>query len=88
MRFGTWDIRSLYRAGSLLTLSKELSKCKLDLKGMQEFRWEGGGSELTGQYTFFYEKGNENHELGTRFLCKRESSAVTRIEFLVIRCHT
>jgi hypothetical protein len=36
MRFSTWNMQSLYRAGSLLTVSKELSKHKLDLVGVQE----------------------------------------------------
>jgi hypothetical protein len=31
MRLGTWNVRSLYRAGSLVTVSKELSKYRLDL---------------------------------------------------------
>jgi hypothetical protein len=30
-RFSIWDLRSLYRAGSLTTGAKELSKYKLDL---------------------------------------------------------
>jgi exonuclease III len=58
MRFGTWNVRSLYRAGSLTAVLKELSKYKLDLVGVQEVRWEGGGTELAGQHTFFYVKGN------------------------------
>jgi hypothetical protein len=62
MRFGTWNIRSLYRAGSLLTVSRELARYELDLVGVQEVRWEGCG-------TFFYGKGNENHESGTCFFC-------------------
>jgi hypothetical protein len=36
IRLGTFNVRSLYRAGSLVTLSKELSKFKLDLVGVQE----------------------------------------------------
>jgi hypothetical protein len=44
MRFGTWNIRSSYRAGSLMTVLKELSKCKRDLMGVQEVIWEGGGT--------------------------------------------
>jgi hypothetical protein len=30
-RFGTWNARRLYRAGSLITVAKVLSKYKLDL---------------------------------------------------------
>jgi hypothetical protein len=51
-----------FRAGSLVTVSKELSKYRLDLVGVQEVRWEGGGTEPAGEYTFFYGKGNENDD--------------------------
>jgi hypothetical protein len=36
--FGKWNIRSLYRAGSLVTVAEETSKYKLDLMGVQEVR--------------------------------------------------
>jgi hypothetical protein len=45
MRFGTWNIWSLYRIGSLKTVARELGKCKLDLMRVQEVRWEKGGTE-------------------------------------------
>jgi exonuclease III len=83
MRFGMWNIRSLYRAGSLKTLARELRKFNLDLVGVQEVRWE---KEVTGRaedYTFFYRKGNEDHQLGTGFFVhKRIISAVRRVEFV------
>ena len=37
---GTWNVRSLYRAGSLMTVAKELARYKLDLVGLQEVRWD------------------------------------------------
>ena len=43
MRFGTWNVRRLYRAGSLTTAARELTENKLDLVGVQEVMWERGG---------------------------------------------
>jgi hypothetical protein len=81
-RFGLWNVRSLYRAGSLMTVSSELTRYKLHLEGMQEVRWEGGGTEPAEH--IFLQKGNENHELGTGFfLCIRESyQQLKRVEFV------
>jgi hypothetical protein len=56
MRLGVWIVRSLYRAGSLVTVSRELARYKLDLVGVQEVRWEGGGTEPAGEYTVSTEK--------------------------------
>jgi hypothetical protein len=45
MRFDTWNGGILYRAGSLMTVAKEISKYKLDLAGVQEVRWVRGVTE-------------------------------------------
>jgi hypothetical protein len=42
MRLGTWDVRSLFRTDSLMTVSRKLAGHKLDVVGV---RWEGGGTE-------------------------------------------
>jgi exonuclease III len=43
MRFGTWNVRSLYRVGAIKSVVGELEKYKLDLVEVQEVRWEGEG---------------------------------------------
>jgi hypothetical protein len=34
-----------------MTVQREVDRFKLDLVGVQEVRWEGGGTELAGEYT-------------------------------------
>jgi hypothetical protein len=53
----------------------------LDLVGVQEVRWEGGGTEVLREHTFFYGKGNENHGLSTGFFVRKIISVVKRAEF-------
>jgi hypothetical protein len=83
MRFGMWNVRSMYRAGSLRLVGDEISKHKLDFVGVQ-VRWDGGCTERVAEYIFSIE--NKNYELGTG-LCvhKRIISAVKRAEFVCDR---
>jgi exonuclease III len=56
MRFGTWNVRSMYRAGALRAVGEEMSKYKLDLVGIQEVRWDAGGTERAANIHFSMEK--------------------------------
>jgi hypothetical protein len=51
VRFGLWNVRSLYRIGSLMIVSREL------LVGTQVVRWEGGGNRTCGRIYIFLWKG-------------------------------
>jgi exonuclease III len=83
MRFGTWNVRSLYREGSLTAAVRDLARYKLDLVGLQGVRWEKEGTVRAGDYNFFYGKGNENHNFGkVLFVHHRKASAVKKVEFV------
>jgi hypothetical protein len=41
-----------------MTVAKEISTFKLDSVGVQEVRWDRGGTKPAGEYTFLYGKGN------------------------------
>ena len=61
MTFGAWNVRSLYRAGSLTGAAMELSKYKLHLVGVQEVRWDRESAGRAGGYDIFYRKEIENY---------------------------
>jgi hypothetical protein len=83
MRFGTWNVRSLCRAGALTRGASELGKYKLQLMARQEVRWDKGGSQPADDCTLFYAKRNAYHHLETSyFICNGTRSPVTRIKFI------
>jgi len=96
MRFGTWDVRSLYRSGSLKSVARELSRYTLDLVGVQEDRWDKGGNIRTGEYVFFFWwKMKQNHPLGSGFFvhhriipaAKRVEFITNRMSYIILRAH-
>jgi hypothetical protein len=46
----TWNVKSRYRSGSVTTAARELARYKLDLVGVQEDRWDIGGTVRAGDY--------------------------------------
>jgi len=88
MRYGTWNVRSLYRSGSLTTAARELERYKLDLVGAQKVRWDTRGIVRAADHNFFYGKRNKNHQMGTGFLYTTELYQQLREQSLfVIGCH-
>jgi len=66
-----------------MAAAKELARYESDLVGVQKVRWDKGGMVRAGDYSFFYGKGNENYQSGTRFFVyHRTVSAVKRAEFV------
>jgi len=53
MKIGTWNVRILYRAGSLKAAAREIRRYKLDVVGVQEVRWDKEGTVREGDKVFF-----------------------------------
>ena len=66
LRFGTWNVRSLYRAVSLTAAARELARYKLVLVDVQEVRWHKGGAIREGDYNFFLWKRKQKSSIGNR----------------------
>jgi hypothetical protein len=77
-----------------MTVARELAKYKLDLVGVQKVRWDKEGTVRAGEYTFFYSKGQENHQLGAGFFFTPENSISNqgsgvsdRMSYIAVRGH-
>jgi hypothetical protein len=73
MRFGSWNVRSLYRAGSLMAAARELDRYKLDLVGMQKVRWDKEGTLRAWDYIFFCGKEMIIINLEQVFFCTSQN---------------
>ena len=74
MKFGTWNDRSLYRSGFLTAAARKLARYKLDLVGVQEVRWDKGGTVRAGDYNFFLWKKKQKSSVGNRIFCTPQNS--------------
>lgn len=73
MRFGTWNVRTLYRAGAAEELTRELVEYQMDITAIQEIRWPGEGTlEQNGMIIIYGGNTQNKHELGTGFVIKKE----------------
>jgi len=73
MILGTWNVKSLYRSGSLTTVSRVLPRCKLYLVGVREVRWVKGGTVRAGDYIFSMENETKIINFKQDFLYTAES---------------
>jgi hypothetical protein len=73
VRFGTWNVRSLYRSGSMKTATSELAKYKLEPVAAHEVSYDNDTTKQEDNYTLFYGNENANHHLGTGFFLYQPS---------------
>ncbi|KAF0708802.1 craniofacial development protein 2-like, partial [Aphis craccivora] len=70
LKIGTWNVRSLYRTGTLTAVVSELDRYELAILAIQENRWSGSGNHKTEKATLFY-SGGSGHERGVGFVATK-----------------
>lgn len=68
IRIGSWNVRTLFRAGALKTLTDELARYKMDVTAVQEMRWLGSGHQRHREYDLYYSCHASDHMFGTGFI--------------------
>jgi len=74
MRFGTWNVRSMYRPVSLTTLARELARYKLGFVGVQEVRWAREGTVRARRLYVFLLKRKRKSLIVNRIFCTPHNS--------------
>ena len=82
MTYGTWNVRSLYGAGTLTAAARELARYKLDSVVVEEVIGDKVCAVRARDYNFFY-KGRNEYQLGRGFFVDHKNVlAVKRVEFV------
>lgn len=75
-RIGTWNIRSMFMAGKLDNIIKEMARLKLNILGLSEVRWPGGGKQQHNKTTLYYSGSDKvGHPNGVGLLLDGRTSA-------------
>ena len=66
LKLGTWNIRTLYQAGKLENVSKEMSRYNLEILGLTEVRWDNSGEhKLQSGQKLLYSGFQTEHRVHT-----------------------
>ena len=71
LRIGTWNVRTLYRAGQLENVVHEMNRAQLDILGLCETRWPGNGRLELENHMMLY-SGGEQHAKGVALIMTKK----------------
>jgi exonuclease III len=69
---GTWNVRTLFKAGSLKALTQQLEKYKMQITAVQETKCLGNEIRDTTHTIFQSGKSNGKREFGVAFIVNKE----------------
>ena len=71
LRFGTWNVNTLYQAGKYDNAVEEMEGQQLDILGMSEVRWTESGKSTKKNAVLYY-SGGEKHQNGVGIMIKKK----------------
>ena len=60
INIGTWNVRTMMRAGKLENIKREMQKWRIDILGLSEVRWKDSGDYWSDGYRVIYSGGEES----------------------------
>ena len=80
MNVGTWNVRTMMRAGKLENIKREMEKCRIDILGLCEVRWKDCGDYWSDGYRVIYSGGDESQRGVALVLNKKLGKRVVGID--------
>jgi len=73
-RVGCWNVRTLYQAGKLAQVVREMEHYKIELLGIRETRWTGNGSRqlVSGHQILYSGRSDDHHSRGVAIITTKE----------------
>ena len=73
-RIGTWNVRTLYQAGKLGQVLKEMRQYRLEILGISELRWTGQGKIKSENVTILFSGHETQHIHGVGLLLDQRAA--------------
>ena len=74
LKVGCWNVRTLYQAGKLAQLLREMENYNIDLLGVSEARWTGAGKRklISGHTVLFSGRPDNQHRGGVAIIINKK----------------
>lgn len=72
-KIATWNVRTMYQAGKLDNVHREMERLNIKILGISEVRWTGSGEMQYEKSKFIY-SGGDRHERGVGLMLSGEAA--------------
>ena len=74
LKTATWNVRTLFQKGKLANAQQEMNRLGIDILGLSEIKWKGGGRINSESRTIIY-SGGDSHSRGVGVILNKVVAA-------------